>query len=113
MATIFHIAKREVWAEGRAAGTYRPEMFASEGFIHCSTGEQVIGVANNRFREQSGLVLLAIDTNRIMHKIRYENLEGGSQLFPHIYGQLDPDAVITVYDFTPGPDGYFVMPDSG
>jgi uncharacterized protein (DUF952 family) len=113
MAIIFHITRREAWDQGQAAGSHRPEMFASEGFIHCSTDEQVISVANNRFRGQAGLVLLAIDTDRVAHTIRYENLEGGSQLFPHIYGDLDPNAVMKVDDFTPGDDGYFTMPDAG
>ena len=110
MAIIYHIARRRAWEQGQAAGSYRPEMFANEGFIHCSRDEQVIGVANNRFRAELGLVLLAIETDRVSHPIRYENLEGGAQLFPHIYGELDPKAVIRVYEFTPGPDGCFTMP---
>ena len=112
MSKIFHIANRERWEQGRAAGSYQPEMFASEGFIHCSTAEQVIAVANLRFRGQSGLSLLAIDTDRVTHMIRYENLDGGAQLFPHIYGELDPAAVVKVSDFRPGRDGYFTMPDA-
>lgn len=110
MSIIFHIADRKSWEQGREAGGYRPEMFASEGFIHCSTGAQVITVANNRFRGQSGLILLAIDTERVTHPIRYENLEGGEELFPHIYGELDPGAVVRVADFNPDLAGYFAMP---
>ncbi len=110
MAIIFHIANRSGWEQGRAAGSYQPEMFAREGFIHCSKAEQVIAVANSRFRGQSGLILLAIDTDRVAHTIRFENLEGGEELFPHIYGELDPGAVVRVSDFNPGLDGYFTMP---
>ena len=111
MAIIFHIAKREDWEHGQAIGSYQPAMFSQEGFIHCSTAEQVIAVANLRFRAQTGLVLLSIDTDRVVHEVRYENLEGGSQLFPHIYGELEPQAVLKVSEFRPGPDGYFRMPD--
>ena len=111
MSIIFHIANRKAWEIGREAGSYRPELFASEGFIHCSTAEQVIPVANNRFRGQSGLILLAIDTDRVTHPIRYENLEGGEELFPHIYGELHPGAVVRVSDFNLGLDGYFTMPE--
>lgn len=112
MSIIFHIANRQSWEDGRAAGSYRPEMFASEGFIHCSTAEQLIAVANARFRGQSGLILLTIDTDRVAHPIRYENLEGGALLFPHIYGELDPDAVVQASEFRPGTDGYFTRPDA-
>lgn len=110
MAIIFHIAKREAWHQAQTEGIYRPEMFPIEGFIHCSTPEQVIQVANLRFRGQTGLVLLSIDSDRVNAEIRYENLEGGQKLFPHIYGGLSLDAVVKVSDFTPGADGYFSLP---
>lgn len=110
MSIIFHIANREVW-ERNSPGAYQPELFATEGFIHCSTAEQLIPVANLRFRGQLGLVLLAIDTDLVKPEIRYENLEGGFKLFPHIYGQLERKAVLRVRDFTPGLDGFFTMPE--
>jgi uncharacterized protein (DUF952 family) len=84
-------------------------MFPVEGFIHCSTREQVIQVANIRFRGQSGLVLLFIDTEKVAAEIIYENLEGGQQLFPHIYGELNTDAVMQVAEFEPDADGYFTL----
>jgi uncharacterized protein (DUF952 family) len=111
MAMIFHITKREAWDSARASGNYRPERFPIEGFIHCSTRDQVIQVANARFRGQAGLVLLSIDTDKIAPEIVYENLEGGQQLFPHIYGALDIDAVVRVDSFEPAADGCFSLPD--
>lgn len=85
-------------------------MFAAEGFIHCSTRKQVITVANARFRGQQGLVLLLIDTDKVKPEIVYENLEGGAQLFPHIYGKLNTDAVVEVATFKPGADDCFKLP---
>ena len=119
MAIIFHIARREAWAnrareasseEQAASGVYQPAMFAIEGFVHCSTGDQVIKVADARFHGQSGLVLLCIDTDKVIAEIRYENLEGGRELFPHIYGELNTDAVVAVAEFEQGVDGYFALP---
>ena len=81
-----------------------------DGFIHCSTPEQVVQVANLRFRGESGFVLLLIDPDKVKAEIIYENLEGGQQLFPHIYGGLNCDAVVKVAEFEPGPDGYFTLP---
>src|SRR6266403_1651678 len=104
MAIIFHITKRTSWDEARASGAYRPEMFPVEGFIHCSTRKQVIAVANARFHGQNGLILLSIDTDKASAGIVYENLEGGQQLFPHIYGALNTDAVIDVANFEPEAD---------
>lgn len=112
MAIIFHITNSNRWEHEAAEGIYHPEAFPLDGFIHCSTREQVIQVANARFRGQSGLVLLSIDTDRVTPEIIYENLEGGEQLFPHIYGGLNVDALVEVVEFQPGADGYFTLPNS-
>lgn len=111
MAIIFHITTRQAWDSSAAEGIYRTETFPIEGFIHCSTRDQMIQVANNRFRGQTRLVLLLIDTEKVRAEIIYENLEGGQQLFPHIYGELNIDAVIQVAEFEPGADGYFTLPN--
>jgi uncharacterized protein (DUF952 family) len=111
MAIIFHITTRSARDSAVPEGSYRPEAFPVDGFIHCSTSDQVIQVANIRFRSQKGLVLLSIDTDKVTAQIVYENLEGGQQLFPHIYGELNLDAVVQVSEFEPGDDGYFNLPN--
>ena len=111
MAIILHIAERDAWNQSKTNKSYRPETFAGEGFIHCSTPEQVFGVANTRFRGRADLLLLSIDTERVGAEVRYENLEGGEQLFPHIYGELPHDAVVQVAEFTPEADGSFAIAD--
>ena len=110
MAIIFHITTRPAWNRSAAEGIYRTDTLPAEGFIHCSTRDQVLQVANARFRSQADLVLLWIDTDKVTAEIIYENLEGGQQLFPHIYGKLNIDAVVEVAEFEPGADGYFQVP---
>jgi len=110
MATIFHITSRQEWNRAEAEGVYRSKTFPTEGFIHCSTSEQVLQVANIRFHGQKGLVLLVIDSDRVTADIRYENLEGGVQMFPHIYGELNINAVVRILEFEPGADGHFNLP---
>jgi uncharacterized protein (DUF952 family) len=110
MATIFHITKRGEWERAKREGTYQTPSLTSEGFIHCSTSDQVVRTANRLFRGQMGLVLLEIDTRLVQAEIRYENCEGGQEAFPHIYGALDPDSVVHVVTFEPGEDGIFAMP---
>ena len=112
MAVIFHITAREAWERAKPEGAYRPEAFAAEGFIHCSTREQVVRVGDARFRGRRGLVLLCIDTERVAAEIVYENLEGGQELFPHVYGALNADAVAQVLEFEPGADGRFAFPQN-
>ena len=107
MATIFHITKRGEWDRAKQAGTYEAPSLVSEGFIHCSTGDQVIRTANRLFQGQTGLVLLEINTDRVDAEIKYENCEGGQENFPHIYGPLNPESVVRVITFEPESDGSF------
>ena len=109
MSKIWHITKREQWQQAKVAQIYRSETLASEGFIHCSTAQQVIKVANAFFRGQQGLVLLGIDSSKVQAEIRYEEVNG-TEYFPHIYGALNTDAVIEVLDFEPSVDGHFELP---
>ena len=109
MATIFHITKSEESEKAKQDGRYEAPSLASEGFIHCSTSDQVVRTANRLFRGQSGLVLLEIDTDQVGAEVKYENCEGGQENFPHIYGPLNPESVVRVMAFEPGEDGTFVM----
>jgi uncharacterized protein (DUF952 family) len=111
MAIILHITRQAEWQEAGKSGEYAGDALKTRGFIHCSTPEQVIRVADFLFRGQKGLVLLGIDTDGVQAEIPYENLEGGAELFPHIYGPVAVKAVVRVCDFRPGEDGTFEMPE--
>ena len=114
MDPIFHIAEAAKWDEALAAGDYRQSTLGHTldqvGFIHCSSRDQVEAVANAVYRDQSDLALLLIDREKVHAEIREENLEGGSELFPHIYGPLNLDAALDVLPFAPGADGRFAGP---
>jgi uncharacterized protein (DUF952 family) len=43
-------------------------------------------------------------------EVRFENLEGGEELYPHIYGELDHSAVTGLEPLMVGGDGEFVTP---
>jgi uncharacterized protein (DUF952 family) len=109
MTIILHITRREEWEKTKLAGFYRGDTLDLEGFIHCSTLTQVIKVANFRFRSQGDLVLLCIDSQKVKPDIRYEAAEEG-ELFPHVYGALNVDAVLKVIEFVCGEDGFFELP---
>ena len=110
MGIILHITKREQWEKAKLEGVYRGDTLDSQGFIHCSTNQQIVKVANTVYRAQRGLVLLCIDTNRVKSEIEYESA-GSEELYPHIYGPLNTGAVIKVLDFEPTKNGKFVLPN--
>lgn len=107
MSIIWHITKREQWEQALLSQVYFSDSLVSEGFIHCSTSQQVLPVANFLFRGQQDLLLLSIDSSKVQPEIRYEDVDGTA--FPHIYGALNTDAVVEVLDFVPGVDGLFEL----
>ena len=115
---IFHITSRTAWDESQKHGYYRAESFALEGFIHCSTLSQVLPVANNFYKGQSGLVLLEIEPTLLSSTLKWEPPSGGpppsgvseGDQFPHIYGPINLDAVVRVVDLASKSDGTFDLP---
>jgi uncharacterized protein (DUF952 family) len=116
---ILHLTSRAEWLAAQSAGEYRAPSLESEGFIHCSTEKQIVSVANSFYAGQHGLVLLEVDPSQLHPKLRWErpahpnqqaDLPHSEELFPHIYGPLNLEAVIKVQEFEPKPDGKFPQP---
>ncbi len=109
---------RDAWEAAQSAGEFRSPEFDEIGFIHCSTPEQVVLVANAFFRGQTGLVMLVIDPARLKSPIRWEpphstgrtpSFMHGS-VFPHVYGPINVDAVTRVVQLVPSDTGSFKLP---
>lgn len=95
-----------------ARGSYAPTSLRDEGFIHCSTLAQVIDTANRFYRRQCGLVVLQIDESRLKPELKYEpptmkQGESAGELFPHLYGELNIDAVVKMVELRCEADGSF------
>jgi uncharacterized protein (DUF952 family) len=110
MAIIYHITQAARWAEAQAQGQYSADSLATEGFIHCSTPAQVVATASRYYAGQPGLVLLAIAPARVTAEVRFERAAYNGELYPHIYGPLNLDAVTAALPFAPEADGSFRMP---
>jgi uncharacterized protein (DUF952 family) len=101
--SIYHLALRDEWLQTVNSGVaYRwstlGKLLDDEGFIHCSFADQVQQIADLLYGGRSDVVLLVIDPSRLTSEVREENLEGGEQLFPHIYGPLPLEAVMDAQD---------------
>ncbi|ALX49502.1 MULTISPECIES: DUF952 domain-containing protein [Bacillaceae] len=107
---ILHIIEGEEWIKAKEQGIYTPASIVTDGFIHCSTTEQVIEIANFLYKGYFGLVLLCIASNKVNSKIVYEDLYETGKLYPHIYGSLNVDAVFKVVEFETNSDGSFDLP---
>ena len=114
---IFHITSRKAWEAAQAKGEYRADSLTTEGFIHCSTLSQVLPVAHNYYKGQSGLILLEIEPTLLSADLKWEPPSGGApppgvpvgDQFPHIYGPINLDAVARVIDLETKSDGTFAL----
>ena len=117
MAKIFHITTRQDWDAARAQGRYAPPSLQAEGFVHCSSAAQTVPTANSYYTGTQGLVLLCIDEDKTTAAVKYEGPDASQdertdELFPHLYGPLNLDAVTQVVDFPANPDGSFDPPEA-
>ena len=111
MKLILHITQKSAWETAQQNGFYSAPSLATEGFIHCSMPAQVVATAERFYAGQSGLVLLVIDSERVQAEVKYEaGTDKPDELFPHIYGTLNLDAVTRVLDFASDSSGKWVLP---
>jgi uncharacterized protein (DUF952 family) len=90
---VYHIASEMEWEACAGSPVYTPARFAADGFIHCSTAGQLQRIADTLFSGHAEVWLLCIDSDAENEHITYENLEEGSELFPHIYRELPKESI--------------------
>ena len=78
---------------------YFGDTLKRQDFIHCCLPQQVDDVLKNWFPGREDLVFLEIDTDKLASRLVFENLEGGEEKFPHIYGPINPEEIISIYPF--------------
>jgi uncharacterized protein (DUF952 family) len=99
---IYHLATASDWAEARRTGTYTTSTYGvtleQEGFIHASRADQWEGVRQRFYADvEEPLVLLEIDTELLgVPLVEEPPAPGVEETFPHIYGPLEPGAVVAV-----------------
>ena len=105
MAIIYHLTSSEEWSKAQNAGEYEAPSLADEGFIHCSADEaQTLRVVERLYPGVGGLQVLDVDTTRLHAEVKCEPSRSG-EIYPHIYGGINLDAVVRVRDLTLDADG--------
>ncbi len=100
--TILHLLTRHE-AALLLSGAYRPASLDSEGFVHCSADDATtLAVATAFYAHLADdLVAAVVDPGRLTSTLVREPAEPGpppgveaTVRFPHVYGPIDPEAVI-------------------
>jgi uncharacterized protein (DUF952 family) len=106
-AVTLHLVPEDVWLAQQDEPLYLPDGFSSEGFIHCTHGDDaVIEVGNRYYRDDPRpYVVLEVDLEHVLAPVIYED---DQRRFPHIYGPLERHAVRRVSRIERAADGTFV-----
>ncbi|MFT3852289.1 MAG: DUF952 domain-containing protein [Ilumatobacteraceae bacterium] len=95
---VFHLALAGDWAAAQAAGEYRistrGRTLEQEGFVHASRLDQTAGVAGRYFAGAGPLVRLYVDRSRVTAPVVDDPVPAQNDVYPHVYGPLNLDAVI-------------------
>jgi len=93
---IYKILSQEEWEDAQKTGVYRGSaMDMNDGFIHFSTKDQVPQILEKYFKGQKDLLQLTIDTRKINGDLRWEVSPRSGKIYPHLYGELPIQAVVT------------------
>jgi uncharacterized protein (DUF952 family) len=111
MDLTFHLVPKKYFDALDPHTDYVPRDFARDGFIHCTDGaEEMARTANRYYKLNAELhYYLYIDKARVCAPIRYDD---AAQLYPHIYGALNRDAIVAVRAARREADGTFLAPES-
>jgi uncharacterized protein (DUF952 family) len=105
LSRIYKILARAEWEAARAAGAFEGSAVdRQDGYIHFSTARQAQETARRHFYGQADLVVLEIEASDLGEELHWEPSRGGD-LFPHLYGALDPRRVRAVTEAPLGADG--------
>lgn len=108
---IYKICPAPAWREAERQGIYRGSADdLRDGFIHFSTAAQVAGTLARHFAGQPDLFLIAVAPDDLGGELRWEPSRGGD-LFPHLYGELDPASARSVTALVLRADGTHGVPE--
>jgi uncharacterized protein (DUF952 family) len=106
-AVTLHLVPEDVWFAQKGESHYQPDGLASEGFIHCTHGHDVVIEVGNRYYrdDPKPYLVLEVDLARVAAPVVYDDDE---RRFPHIYGPIERHAVRRIHRVERAADGTFI-----
>ena len=90
---IFHILTPEDWHAAQNTGAVVPSSLEVEGFVHCSTRDQIEGTIARHLQGIDELVLLELDDASLGDELRWEESRPGER-YPHLYRPIALEEVV-------------------
>ena len=93
---IYKICRKAEWEIAQREGVFRgAPVDLADGFIHFSTAAQLRETAARHFAGETELLLFSVESATLGDALRWEISRGGD-LFPHLYGVLPLEQIISV-----------------
>ncbi len=108
---IYHITNKKKWEDAKQNGWYYTDSLNDQGFIHCSYKEQLVKVASSNYKNADNLIILRINEGSLKSKLVIEDLYDSGESYPHIYGLLNVNSVVSVHLLKKSKEGVFILPD--
>ena len=96
MGLIYHLTTETIWNASKERGFVTAPSLTTEGFIHCSEEQQVKGVLERYYKGKTDILKLAIDPKKLTSELKYELAPSINENFPHIYGPINLEAIVSV-----------------
>ncbi|HEY4125673.1 MAG TPA: DUF952 domain-containing protein [Rhizomicrobium sp.] len=107
---VYKICHRADWELPENIPAYHGSVKDREdGFLHFSTAEQLPGTLARYYADADDLMLVAVDANSLGPELKFEPSREGL-LFPHLYRELNYDAVKWARPIKRDASGAFVLP---
>ncbi len=109
---IINLMTKEKYSSLEGEAYFSSPSLQEEGFIHCSSLDQVIKVANKHYKDIDPTLIVLLDEAKIEAKVVFEDLYGKGEDYPHVYGQINTSAIIGVHELERNEEGLFELPTS-
>ena len=92
---VYKVLPRDEWRLAEDSGVFAGSgIDVEDGYIHLSSGDQVVATVEKYFAGQTDLVLVSFSSDCV-DNLRWEKSRG-DDLFPHAYGPISIEAVLSV-----------------
>lgn len=105
---ILHCMTESQWNEVKDLDCWGKDSVERFGFVHCSTVEYFWRVAPNFSDVTEPMVLVLLDENRLIARVKYEDGDNCGRAYPHVYGTVNNEAVVGVLPFLRDGNGNYL-----
>ncbi len=97
---ILHNMPTAQWHKVKHLDSFGEDKLAVDNFMHCSPIYYWHRVAVRFDNDNTDMVLLLIDTDKLTSRLVWEDGSGGEgRMYPHIYGVINTSAVVQVLPY--------------